>query len=219
MEKIRPVRYPHKALEIVKNPRVYGGLPDGTSHLVRRSAYKGIPRIYEIDKKLLRIKLFIARTALSFSCEDLSYLSRVSCPAIRKIEKGNSNVRMNTLYKLCYAMKVHPKIFMIDLNDLDAHPENSRLKQSSFRKFLPKDNIYINKQLKKVRELYLKRGVARCGTYFDTLIKREPYRSNSWTAIVGAIIGMYVGGDKDPYNFYYGAYLSVKLFNELYQQR
>jgi len=217
MEKIRLPEYPQKALEIVSNPRVYGGLPDGTSHLVRKFAYEGISKIYENDKKLLRIKLFLTRTALSFSCEDLAYLSRVSCPAIRKIEKGESNIRLNTFYKLCYAMKVHPKIFMIDVNDLITYVENSKLNKSSFRKFLPKDNIYINKQLKKVKELYLKRGVVRCGTYFDTLIKMEPYKSNSWTAIVGAIIGMYVGGGIDSYNFYYGADLSFKLFKEFYK--
>jgi hypothetical protein len=207
---------PIAAKKIIVNPRKVRGFPEGTIKHIKKGAYGGLRNRYKGNKIVLGKKLFVARTALSLSCDNFDYLSGVSCPGIRRIEKGEVDIQMNTLYDLCFALKIHPKMMMTSIDDLDLHRRNNKMSKSLEFRILNKDANYVRRILRpKADENNLKKGVDRCDKYFDRLIAIEPYKTFSWTAIVGAALGMYVGGNKDTFNFYVGADLSVKLFKEL----
>ena len=177
----------------------------------RNSAYAELENNYKKAKDEIRKKMFIARTALNFSREDIERLVNITEPGLKKIEEGRSNIKLESLYTFAYALKINPKMFWVTINDLN----DFKIKKTPLFVFSQKEKKNLEGLFRSdFNKTKVKDSIKSCDRAIEKLILDSSFSKYSWAAIVGAILGLYISKTVEVKYFFAGADLSVKLYKE-----
>jgi len=200
----------------IEKPSLSSNFTLGDMFRFEKVAYENLKNPYSEEKKELGKRLCLARHAVGFSQNMLSDLIDTSRKQIINIEKGKADPSIKTLYDIFYRLKINPKILFISKDDLDYYARQLGTDISKHIQFDEDDFNIITNAFESFELTELKTAFKRCKRYFEMVFtKHSTFNDYEWAAKVGAIIGLYVGRDMKYFDV--GAFLSVKLFKDLYE--
>jgi transcriptional regulator with XRE-family HTH domain len=208
-----------KLVKGLEDAKLLRNLKEEEIEWFKKLAYSNMLYPYEKVKVDLGRKIFIAREVIGFSRDKFEKISSFSRNQLTKIERGKANINLESLYKISYYLKVSPRIFFTDWEELELY--HDYFKPNNYFTTFSIDHEFQNLafQMESADENDIKHilNICKKKKYFDMLYEDLEFEKYEWTGKIGAALAI-----QESYlrtHFYVGAMLSIHLYKSLYEKQ